>query len=125
MPEGMGMIEQGGALDAENGPSLGRSIGIGADYEKPTTNVALDDSTWAATRAAPTPGQAAQQRQGNPWQVPGFPQDVMMNMIAANSKPETYGLAPGWASDMAGMMTLVRVLEPDLYDQVMTRVRQS
>lgn len=125
MPEGMGMIEQGGALDAENGPSLGRAIGVGADYEKPTTNAPLDDSSPAATSAVTMPAQQGRQSQGNPWQVPGFPQDMMMNMVAANSKPETYGLASGWSSDMAGMMTLVRVLEPDLYDQVMARVRQQ
>ena len=125
MQQGMGMIERGGALDAENGPSLGRSIGIGAGYEKPTTNAPLDDSARAAISAAPAPAQDGQQRESNPWQVPGFPQDMMMNMIAANSKAETYGLPSGWASDMAGMMTLVRVLEPDLYDQVMARVRKQ
>lgn len=113
MQQGMGMIEQGGALDVGNGPSLGRSIGIGADYEKPTSNAPLDDQHEA---------NRDQHAAGNPWQVPGFPQDMMMNMVAANSKPETYGLPSGWASDMAGMMTLVRVLGPDLYDQVMARV---
>jgi manganese oxidase len=114
MSEGMGMMQQGGALDTENGPSLGRSIGIGANYEKPTTNAPLH----SIQNTSPQSGS-------NPSQVPGFPQDMMMNMVAANSKPETYGLASGWASDMAGMMTLVRVLEPDLYDQVMARVRQQ
>jgi FtsP/CotA-like multicopper oxidase with cupredoxin domain len=106
MAEGMGMIQQGGALDPENGPSLGRSIGIGADREKAATNAPLGDQHPA----------------GGPWQVPGFPQDMPMNMSSTVSKPETYGLTPGWSSDMAGMMTLVRVLEPELYDQVMARV---
>jgi manganese oxidase len=110
MPEGMGMVQQGGALDVQNGPSLGRSTGIGADYEKATTNASLA-------------GPNGQHSAGSPWLVPGYPQDMMMNMTAANSKPETYGLARGWSSDMSGMMTLVRVLEPDLYDQVMARVR--
>ncbi|HEV2423269.1 MAG TPA: copper oxidase [Terriglobia bacterium] len=124
MPEGMGMVQQGGALDPENGPSLGRAIGIGADYEKPATNAPLDHPARAAETAAPASGQH-EQHAGNPWQVPGFPQDMMMNMIAPNTKPETYGLPSGWASDMAGMMTLVRVLEPGLYDQVMARVGQQ
>jgi manganese oxidase len=113
MSEGMGMMQQGGALDAENGPSLGRSIGIGADYEKPATNVPLGNH------------QDSPQGASDPWRVPGFPQDMMMNMTAANSKAETYGLAPGWSGDLQGMMTLVRVLEPDLYDQVMARARQQ
>ena len=125
MAEGMGMMQQVGALDAENGPSLGRSIGIGADYEKPTTNAALDDSVRAATRAAPTRGGDERQSASDPWQVPGYPQDMMMNMAAPNSRPETYGLPPGWSGDLSGMMTLVRVLEPDLYDQVMARVQKQ
>ncbi len=116
MAEGMGMMKQGGALDAENGPSLGRSIGIGADYEKATTNAPLGNGE-NARHGAPASGS-------NPWQVPGFPQDMMMNMTAQNSKPETYGLPSGWSSDLAGMMTLVRVLEPGLYDRVMARVGQ-
>jgi len=125
MAEGMGMMQQVGALDTENGPSLGRSIGIGADYEKPTTNAALDDSVRAATRAAPTRGGDERQSASDPWQVPGYPQDMMMNMAAPNSRPETYGLPPGWSGDLSGMMTLVRVLEPDLYDQVMARVQKQ
>ena len=113
MAEGMGMMQQGVALDAENGASLGRSIGIGADHEKPSTNLPLGDR------------QNSPQGASDPWRVPGFPQDMMMNMSAPNSKPETYGLPPGWSGDLSGMMTLVRVLEPDLYDQVMARVRQQ
>jgi FtsP/CotA-like multicopper oxidase with cupredoxin domain len=113
MAEGMGMMQQGGALDAENGPSLGRSIGIGAEYEKPTTNMPLDSQG------------RGQQDASDPWKIPGYPQDMMMSMTAANSRPETYGLPSGWSGDLNGMMTLVRVLEPDLYDQVMARVRQQ
>ena len=125
MAEGMGVMQQGGALDNENGPSLGRSIGIGADYQKPTTNAAIEASAEAATTAAPTHGEHEQQGVSDPWRVPGYPQDMMMNMTAANSKPETYGLAPGWSGDLSGMMTLVRVLEPDLYDQVVARIRKQ
>jgi hypothetical protein len=33
-------------------------------------------------------------------------------------KPETHGLAPGWTGGMMGMMTLVRVLEPALFDRI-------
>jgi hypothetical protein len=33
-------------------------------------------------------------------------------------KPETYGLRPTWTGGMMGMMTLVRVLEPALYDHI-------
>jgi hypothetical protein len=33
-------------------------------------------------------------------------------------KPETHGLAPGWTGGMMGMMTLVRVLEPAMFDRI-------
>jgi FtsP/CotA-like multicopper oxidase with cupredoxin domain len=57
--------------------------------------------------------------------VPGYPQDMMMIMDEAVAKPETYGLAPGWTASMMGMMTLVRVLQPDKYEEVMKRVREG
>ena len=55
--------------------------------------------------------------------VPGFPQDAfmegpMMAMDKMVDKPENFGLRPGWSGFMAGMMTLVRVLPPDKYDQI-------
>jgi len=56
--------------------------------------------------------------------VPGFPQDAfmegpMMAMDKMVDKPENFGLRPGWSGFMAGMMTFVRVLHPDKYDQIM------
>jgi hypothetical protein len=56
--------------------------------------------------------------------VPGFPQDAfmegpMMAMDKMVDKPENFGLRPGWSGFMAGMMTFVRVLPPDKYDQIM------
>jgi hypothetical protein len=56
--------------------------------------------------------------------VPGFPQDAfmegpMMAMDQMVDKPENFGLRPGWSGFMAGMMTFVRVLPPDKYDQIM------
>jgi hypothetical protein len=55
--------------------------------------------------------------------VPGFPQDMFMPMDDAVAKPETAGMARGWSGAMQGMMTTVRVLPPDRYDEVMRRVR--
>lgn len=53
--------------------------------------------------------------------VPGFPQDAFMEMgmDEAVAKPETYGLPMNWSAAMMGMMTLVRVLPPDKYDEIM------
>ena len=52
--------------------------------------------------------------------VPGFPQDAFMDMgmDEAVAKPETYGLAKNWSANMMGMMTLVRVLPAEKYDEI-------
>jgi len=50
--------------------------------------------------------------------VPGFPQDMWMTMDDAVARPETHGMAPGWTGAMMGMMTVVRVLEPALFDRI-------
>ena len=62
--------------------------------------------------------------------VAGFPQDAfmegpLMNMDAMVDKPENFGLPPGWSENMQGMMTFVRVLPPEQYDEVMRRVAQK
>ena len=117
MEDGMGMIREGHALSENLGPSLGRTIGLGADYEKSVTNLAL------------TPQQQALQHQGmahegmaptapNPYAVPGYPQDMWMVEDDKYRTPETFGLRPGWTGGTMGMMTLVRVLKPELYDHI-------
>ena len=62
--------------------------------------------------------------------VPGFPQDAymegpMMAMDKMVDKPENYGLPQGWSGFMQGMMTFVRVLPFEQYDEVMRRVRNG
>jgi hypothetical protein len=51
--------------------------------------------------------------------VPGYPQDMWMNMDGqVRPKAENHGLRSGWAAAMMGMMTLVRVLPPDKFDEI-------
>jgi hypothetical protein len=38
-------------------------------------------------------------------------------------KPETFGLRKGWTAGMMGMMTLIRVVSPALFDQIAERRR--
>lgn len=57
--------------------------------------------------------------------VPGFPQDMWMPMDEMVEKPETYGLRKTWTAAMMGMMTLVRVLPPELYDKIMELKKQQ
>lgn len=103
MEEGMGMVRQGNALSPELGPGLGRGMGM-TTYEKPVSNLA---------------GQSAEHAHHTPAKrVPGYPQDMWMTMDDAVAAPETYGMAPGWTGAMMGMMTVVRVLKPDMYQKV-------
>jgi manganese oxidase len=59
--------------------------------------------------------------------VRGFPQDAFMDMgmDEAVAKPENNGLPRNWSAMMMGMMTLVRVLPPDLYDLVMNDIQRG
>jgi FtsP/CotA-like multicopper oxidase with cupredoxin domain len=56
--------------------------------------------------------------------VPGFPQDAFMEMAmdAAVDKPENYGLPPNWSAGMMGMMTMLRVLPDELYNEIERRI---
>lgn len=51
--------------------------------------------------------------------VPGYPQDMWMVMDdVIPPKAENYGLRKGWTGSMMGMMTLVRVVTPEVYDKI-------
>jgi manganese oxidase len=60
-------------------------------------------------------------------QIPGFPQDAFMDMgmDEAVAKPETHGLPRNWSANMMGMMTLVRVLPDDKFDEIMARKKRG
>jgi FtsP/CotA-like multicopper oxidase with cupredoxin domain len=57
--------------------------------------------------------------------VPGYPQDMMMIVDDDVARPETYGLAAGWTASMMGMMTLVRVLPEDKYNEIMAMIKEG
>jgi hypothetical protein len=127
MERGMGMLRQGNATSEENGPSLGRGLGVGSTAEQPMSNSPLKTgSPMQDMKHQDTPGM----QMGKPDvskdanSVPGFPQDAfmegpMMAMDGMVDKPENFGLRPGWSGFMAGMMTFVRVLPQDKYDRIM------
>jgi manganese oxidase len=54
----------------------------------------------------------------NAGMYPGYPQDMFMVMDDLVAKPETYGLRPGWSGGTMGMMTIVRILKPELFDRI-------
>lgn len=115
MAEGMGMIRQARALGDALEPSLGRALGGGAERERLVTNAPLGGS--AAAMPQHEHGMPADENL-----VPGFPQDMFMVMDEMVDKPETRGLRPTWTGGVMGMMTLVRVLEPDLYDRIQAEI---
>jgi hypothetical protein len=59
----------------------------------------------------------------NPSKVPLYPQDAFMEgpMMAMDhevNKPETHGLPAGWSGFSGGMMTLLRVMPPEKYNEI-------
>ena len=116
MEEGMGIVRQDHALSADLAPKFGRGMGESTQQERNTSNLVAQDRHT---------GQANMQDEAAKKRVPGYPQDMIMIMDKEVAKPQTYGLPPGWTASMMGMMTLVRVLPPDLYDEVMRRMREG
>ena len=121
MEEGMGMLRQGSATSEENGPSLGRGMGVGSTADQRVVNSPLQ-----AEGGMQHPGMQMGKPEvaENANSVPGFPQDAfmegpMMAMDEMVDKPENLGLRRGWSGFMMGMMTFVRVLPPDQYDKIM------
>src|SRR5712691_6445455 len=113
MEQGMGIMK-GHALAEGNAPGFGRGMGT-TTAEKPVSPM-----------VGPTPhampggdGGRGQRR------VPGFPQDMWMPMDAEVTKAETYGLPKDWSASLGGMMTLVRVLPPSKYDEIMALVKEA
>ena len=109
MTSGMGIVT-GGALSENAGPAFGRTLGSGADAEHPVPNMPLggqQPTVLPPQRDAP-----------NQDMFPGYPQDMFMVMDEVVAKPETYGLRPGWSGSTMGMMTIVRVLTPALFDTI-------
>jgi hypothetical protein len=132
MNQGMGMLNgtPGAPMGDDYGPSLGRGLGVGSTNDQPVSNGPL--ASAAHTMQGMEHGQMNMSSDiaPNANRVPGFPQDAfmegpMMAMDEAVSKPQNYGLLPGWSGFMQGMMTFVRVLPPDQYDRVMQQIRQG
>ena len=107
----MGMINE----QAKKGPKLS------AEQQRDLDAFDMGDSSMAAQQVETSP---------NANNVPNFPQDAymegpMMNMEKLVEKPENLGLRPNWSRFMQGMMTFVRVLPPEQYDQVVAAMRDA
>jgi len=123
MEAGMGMIRQGNALSEDLGPKFGRGMGM-ATEERQISNAVQPQTAQGGEH----PGHGTQHGgpgQGPKKRVPGYPQDMFMPMDDAVAKPETYGMAKNWTGATQGMMSIVRVLPPDKYDEIMRLVQAA
>src|SRR6266700_2051220 len=140
MNTGMGMLQgiPGTPMGEDYGPALGRGLGgVGNASDMASTNGPLSEEKAMAAMPGMEHDMGNMQMgdmQGdiapNANDVPNFPQDAymegpMMTMDQAVERPENYGLKSGWSGFMQGMMTFVRVLEPDKYDEVISRMKQA
>ncbi len=118
MEEGMGIV-RGSALSEENAPGFGRGMGM-ARAERPVSPLVGPSGQDPHGGHGKQPGGNGQGRA----RVPGYPQDMWMPMDEEVAKPETFGLPKDWSGALGGMMTLVRVLPPDKYDEIMLLVKE-
>jgi FtsP/CotA-like multicopper oxidase with cupredoxin domain len=72
-------------------------------------------------------GQARPAKEDPRYKVPGFPQETGMmammsraEMARIKKNPLTRGMREHWPMGVMGLMTVVRVLPPDLYDKVIS-----
>ncbi len=124
MEEGMGIIRDGNALSENLAPGFGRGLGPTVDRERQLSNLVGTQRPQQTPQGGHQHG-ATSLDEADRRRFPGYPQDMHMIMDEAVAKPETYGLAPGWSGALMGMMTLVRVLPPDKYEEVMAKVREG
>jgi hypothetical protein len=121
MAEGMGMLRKGDALSEEFGPALGRGIGLAGDRDRATSNLVASEGHEGHTMTKPgDPMEMYPKDDPEKKKVPGYPQDMWMVMDEVIApKAENHGLRKGWTGSMMGMMTLVRVVTPEVYDKIM------
>jgi hypothetical protein len=139
MSNSLGMITRGPALSEEHGPHLGRGMGEQTAAEREVRNGFRPTSSQLnhaqhgqpPSQGGPHAGHGAmpgmQRPGGMAAPVPGYPQD-MMDMMGMHppehlkriNKPETRGMRANWYAGVEGLMTVLRVLPQELYDQVMS-----
>jgi manganese oxidase len=117
---GMGIATGGPALSAEAfGPSMGRSMGEQISQDRAVGNMS------AMPAAMNMAGHRAHDRGGR--RVPGSPAGMLdmpvlwtSEQIKKLNKRETRGMRDDWYTGVEGLFTVVRILPPDLFEQVMS-----
>jgi FtsP/CotA-like multicopper oxidase with cupredoxin domain len=109
MTAGLGIVE-GRATGEGAAPAFGRDIAVGAGGDRAVPNMPLASAPQTPLVQPGDPPNAGM--------FPGYPQDMFMVMDQLVAKPETYGMRPGWSGGTMGMMTVIRVLEPAMFDKI-------
>ncbi len=130
---GMGIATGGPALSDAYGASLGRSMGEQTGIERAVGNMSVMPGMRSGAGAGMA-GMGAGAHAGHGGirmedarKVPGYPQgmmdmpvDMSEQKLRKLNKRETRGMRRDWYTGVEGLMTVVRVLPPALYDQVMS-----
>ena len=123
---GMGIATGGTALSDAYGPSLGRGMGEQIGMDRAVGNMTVMPGMRLPGAAGDHTGHGGM-RMGDGRKVPGYPQGMMdmpmempeEKLRKLTGKRETRGMRRDWYTGVEGLMTVVRVLPPDLYEQVM------
>ena len=133
MATGMGMATRGPALNPDFGASLGRGTGEQTGSDRAVANGPMlgggmkmgdkmDPKMKMGNGKDPHAGHG-----GAGKKVPGFPQSMGgMEMYSEKEvkklegRWQTRGMRKGWFEGVEGLMTVVRVLPPKLYDRVVS-----
>jgi FtsP/CotA-like multicopper oxidase with cupredoxin domain len=121
---GMGIANGGPALSADAyGPSLGRSMGEQTSMDRTVGNMAV----MPPMPAMPSMGGGRMAHGMSGRRVPGSPVGMLdmpaqwtPEQLGKLNKRETRGMRSDWYTGVEGLFTVVRILPPDLFDQVMS-----
>ena len=125
MAAGMGIATGGPALSDAYGASLGRGMGEQTGLDRAVGNMTVMPRMGGGTGGHAGHGGMSMEAARR---VPGYPQGMMdmpMELSAEKirkltSKRETRGMRRDWYTGVEGLMTVVRVLPPDLYERVIS-----
>lgn len=114
---GMGIANGGTALSSEAyGPSMGRSMGEQTSMDRAVGNMTVmppmhtGHGAHGAMRRVP----------GSPVGMLDMPVEWAPEQLQKLNKRETRGMRRDWYTGVEGLFTVVRVLPPDLFEQVMS-----
>jgi hypothetical protein len=118
---GMGIVNGGPALSSEAfGPSMGRSMGEQTSMDRAVGNMTAMPTQPGMHGSHGGHRMAARRVPGSPVGMLDMPTTWTPEQIQKLNKRETRGMRGDWYTGVEGLFTVVRILPPDLFDQVMS-----